>query len=196
MAQDDWRLRIKLEEEGHAADFLDRLGLDLSPEARELARDLESRRLAVSRDGDEIFVYGATRTEIEKAKQVVETELGARGFNATESAIEHWLHEEERWDDDPPGPDIEEETLEEGYAPWEVRIQCDSWGEARELADKLESEGYGVVRRFHFVIAGTATREEAVELARRVHGDVEPGGELVYESMPQNAFAVFGGLGG
>jgi hypothetical protein len=45
------------------------------------------------------------------------------------------------------------------------------------------------------VIAGTRSREEAVELARRIHGEVEPGGELVYEVQPQNPFAVFGGLG-
>jgi predicted ATPase len=41
-----------------------------------------------------------------------------------------------------------------------------------------------------------ALSEQAVELARRVHGKVEPGGELVYEVQPQNPFAVFGGLGG
>ena len=45
------------------------------------------------------------------------------------------------------------------------------------------------------MIAGAGSREEAVELARRIHGEVEPGGELVYEVQPQNPFAVFGGLG-
>ena len=45
------------------------------------------------------------------------------------------------------------------------------------------------------MIAGTATREEAEELARNLHGEVEPGGELVWETAPQNPFAVFGGLG-
>ena len=33
-------------------------------------------------------------------------------------------------------------------------------------------------------------------LAERLHGEVEAGGELVYEALPQNPFAVFGGLGG
>jgi len=46
------------------------------------------------------------------------------------------------------------------------------------------------------VIAGTETREEAVELAKRFHGEAEPGGELVWEVAPQNPFArIFGGLG-
>jgi hypothetical protein len=47
------------------------------------------------------------------------------------------------------------------------------------------------------VIAGTASREEATELAKRVHGEVEPGGELVWETTRTNPFAVFfGGMGG
>ena len=44
-------------------------------------------------------------------------------------------------------------------------------------------------------IAGTATREDAEALAERLHGEVEPGGELVWEVSPGNPFAVFGGLG-
>jgi hypothetical protein len=67
--------------------------------------------------------------------------------------------------------------------------------EARALADELEQEGYGVVRRAHYVIAGTASKEDAEALAARMHGEVEPGGELVYEVTPQNPFAIFGGLG-
>ncbi len=196
MAQDDWRLRIELEEEGHAAEILDRLGFDLSSEAKELSRHLEAQKLAVSRDGKVVFVYAPTRTEIERAKEVVDAELRDLGVEAQESGIEHWLADEDRWDDEPPGPDVEEELLEHGYAPWEVRVECASVDDAHKLADQLESEGYGVVRRFHYVIAGTATKQEAEELARRVHGDVEAGGELVYQVTPQNPFAIFGGLGG
>jgi hypothetical protein len=196
MAQDDWRVRVELEEERHATDFLARLGLDLGSEARELAKELEDHRLAVSNDHDSVFVYAATRDAARKAKAIVETELKELGLHAEEMQIEHWLHDEDRWDDEPPGPDIEEALLEEGYAPWEVRIECDSVDEARELADRLEKEGYGIVRRAHYVIAGTATKEDAEELAARVHGKVEPGGELVYEVTPQNPFAIFGGLAG
>ncbi len=196
MAQDDWRVRIELEEERHATDFLARIGLDLGSEARELAKELEDHRLAVSNDADVVFVYAATRDAARKAKEIVETELRELELNAQEIRIEHWLHDEERWDDEAPAPDIEEELLEEGYAPWEVRIERKSLDEAHELADQLEKEGYGVVRRAHYVIAGTATKEDAEALASRLHGEVEPGGELVYEVTPQNPFAIFGGLGG
>jgi hypothetical protein len=68
--------------------------------------------------------------------------------------------------------------------------------DARALADRLEQEGYGVERRWHYLIVGTASREEADALAARVHGEVEPGGELVWQTVPGNPFAVFGGMGG
>ena len=77
-----------------------------------------------------------------------------------------------------------------------MRIECTSHHEADELADRLESEGYAVVRRWRYVLAGAASREEAEELARRVHGEVEPGGELVWEVVPHNPFAIIGILGG
>ena len=60
MADDDWRIRIEVEEEEHAAGFLERLTGDLGSEARELAADLEAHRLAVSRDGETIFVYASS----------------------------------------------------------------------------------------------------------------------------------------
>ena len=46
--------------------------------------------------------------------------------------VEHWLDAEERWDSEPAGETWEEEDVERGYAPWEVRIQCASHAEARD----------------------------------------------------------------
>jgi hypothetical protein len=91
---------------------------------------------------------------------------------------------------------VEEDLRERGYAPWEVRVECESREEAHKLAEQLRAEGFDVSQTFRYVIVGTADRQQAVELARRVHGRVEPGGELVYEVQPSNPFAVFGGLGG
>ena len=153
---DDWRIRIEVGDERHAAGLLEQLGVGLTGEAAELARELEDKRLAVSRDDNEIFVYADSQPAAETARKVVER----------------------------------------GYAPWEVRVELDSHREARELADRLEAEGYGVERRFRYVIAGCATREDAEALAARLHGDVEPGGELVWETGSGNPFAVFGGLFG
>lgn len=192
---DDWRIRIEVEGEEHARGLLDRLGAELSGEARELARELEQRRLAVSRDGDTVFVYAATREEAASAEAVVQAELRDRGIEARTSRIEHWLGDEERWDDEPAGESWEQEEVERGFAPWEVRVECASQDEARDLQEQLEQDGYLPERRYQYLFVGTETREDAEALASRLHGSVEPGGELVWETAPHNPFAVFGGLG-
>lgn len=195
MAHDDWRIRIELPDEEGARGLLERLGLARS-DADELAAELRAHRLAVSQDGDTVFVYASTGMQAEQASRIVEQELTDEGLTPSRFVTERWLRDEDRWDDEPDQPDVEEELLERGYAPWEVRVETKTLGEADELAEQLRDEGYDVSRTFTYVIAGTASREEAVELARRVHGQVEPGGELVHEVLPQNPFAVFGGLGG
>lgn len=193
---DDWRIRIELAEEGPVEALLARLHLDLGSEARHLAQELEGHRLAVSRDGNELFVYAASREQAQRALAVVESELREGGIEAATGHVEQWLHDEERWDSEADEPTSEEELLAEGYAPWEVRVECESREAAHDLADRLIGEGYGVVRRWRYVIAGTETREEAEALARRLHGEVQPNARIVWEVLPQNPFAVFGGLGG
>jgi hypothetical protein len=194
MAHDDWRVRIELPDEAGAEDFLGRLGLRQS-EAEELADELREHRLAVSQDGNTVFVYASTGMQAEQAGRIVESELQEAGVTPSRFVTERWLREDERWNDEPEQPDVEEDLIERGYAPWEVRVEAASLREAHDLAEALRAEGYDVSRTFTYVIAGAGSREEAAELARRVHGEVEPGGELVYEVQPQNPFAVFGGLG-
>jgi hypothetical protein len=196
VARDDWRLRIDLGEHG-AGGFAARLGL-VDSEADELARELRDRRLAVTRDEGVVFVYAPSSLDLEQARAVVEREL--EGEDAT-IAVEHWLADEERWDDEAAVEDPDQELLDEGFAPWEVRIPCADHAAAQELGDRLEAEGFGVVRRWAYVIAGCESKEQAQELARRLGGDAEPGGELVYERPAASPFAlfsntVFGGLGG
>ena len=194
MARDDWRIRIELPDEAGARGLLERLGL-ARRDAEELADELREHRLAVSRDGHTVFVYAASGMQAEQASRIVEEELREGGWEPTRLVTERWLRDEDRWDDEPVEPSAEADLLARGYAPWEVRVECNSLAEANELADRLRDQGYGVSHTFRYVIAGTASRDQAVELARRIHGEVEPGGELVYEVQPQNPFAVFGGLG-
>ena len=193
MAHDDWRIRITLPEQ-HVETFLERIGLDLSSEARELARALAGKRLAVSRADDTVFVYTAAHSEAAQALAVVQSELAREGRSAA-TVVEHWLETEGRWDDDAPAPGAEQELLARGYAPWEVRVTAASRKEARLLAEQLEREGYAPVRAWEHLIVGAASREDADQLAHRLHGTVAPGGKLVYEVRPENPFALFGGLG-
>jgi hypothetical protein len=195
---DDWRIRIELAEEEHADNLHGRIGVDLrTDEAKKLADELQGRRLAVSRDGNELFVYASSQAEAEQARGIIEAELAEEGIEARTSAVERWLPEEERWSDEPAEETWEEEELDRGYAPWEVRVERKTHEEAQKLADELESQGYDVVRRWRYLIVGTASEEEARELATRLHGEAELGGEVVWEEgLPQGPFAIFRGLGG
>ena len=188
MARDDWRLRIELGE-GHASPLLERLGL-VSHESDELARELKESKLAVTSDEDTVFVYAGTSLELEKAKAIIQRELDEQRIRPDALITEHWLADQDRWDDGPVEPDYDEDLIASGYAPWEVRINCADHAEARRLADQLAAEGYGVVRRWRYVIAGCATQEQAQELALRLHGQVEPGADLVWESLEGHPFVV------
>jgi len=193
---DDWRIRIDVEEE-HTEGLLERLGLDLGSEARELAKELEGRRLVVSQDDDTLFVYAGSRTEADRAREIIDAELREGEIEGRVGAIEHWLAEEDRWDDEAPESfEPEREVLEHGLAPWEVRVETPSRDEAERLAKQLQAEGLGVIRRDRYVIVGATSEEDAQALAERLHGVPEGSGQLVYESLPQNPFAIFGGLGG
>jgi hypothetical protein len=196
VARDDYRIKIEIDDE-QAGGLLETLGLALGDEAGELAQELEKRRLVVSRDGDELFVYAASRDEAEKARSIVQAQLGDLDVAAVTGPVERWLDGEERWDSEPAGDETwEEDAVERGVAPWEVRVECPSHAQARDLADKLEQDGHSVERRWRYLIVGAATKEDADALAERVHGEVEPGSGLVWETVPGNPFAVFGGLGG
>jgi hypothetical protein len=195
MANDDYRIRVEIEDDDNDS-WLERLGLELSGEAGDLAKELEKRRLVVSRDDDEVFVYAGTRTEAERARSVIQAALRDLGLSAVTGIVEHWLEDEERWDDEAPGETWEEEELEHGHAPWEVRVRTRSREQAQRLQEQIEADGYPVIRLYDHLVVGTSSREDAEALAERVHGEVEPGGALVWETVPGNPFAVFGGLGG
>ena len=138
MARDDWRVRVELED---AHTFLDRIGLDISAEAKDLARELAERRLPVSRDDDSVFVYASTGREAEQARKVVEAELGELGLKPLVLRVEHWLTDDDRWDDEPEAPDVEEELAARGYAPWEVRVECASHDEADRASRLARDRG-------------------------------------------------------
>src|SRR5258708_332817 len=109
---DDWRIHIQLAEEQHANGLLERLRLELGGEARELAHELTQHRLAVSRDGNELFVYASSWAAADKAHAVIAAELRELGIEGHESRVEHWLENEEHWDDEPKGETWENEELD------------------------------------------------------------------------------------
>jgi hypothetical protein len=95
------------------------------------------------------------------------------------------------------------ESLEKGSAQWEVRVELASHEDTVAFAQRLETEGIPLVRRYTFLLAGAVNEDDARSLAARIEREapegatiaVEPGGGVVWEVAPSNPFAVFGGLG-
>jgi hypothetical protein len=74
-----------------------------------------------------------------------------------------------------------------------VRIPCGSYGEVKELALRLEADGYSVSRRLRAVLARTETRERGEQLVRKLRcGAVVESKRGV--RRPRLAFALVAGL--
>jgi hypothetical protein len=208
---EDWRVSVTLAGSGRAAPLLRAL------HERQVKNELKEElggRVAVSSDGPTIFLYANTRRAAESARDVLRETLAAHGLTG-EPRLDRWHPIEERWEDaSVPLPasalerELEERRREEvdaatDVAEWEVRIELERHADAVSLADQLEDEGLRVVRRWTYLLIGTTTREQADELAARLQQEaplgarvaVEPGLGLVWQAMPSNPFAVFGGLG-
>jgi hypothetical protein len=217
---DDWRLRVDVHEEGAARELTQRL------EAFDLAHDLRTEfadRVIVSRDGPEVFCYAATRAQVEAARKAI-VELAAQHGWEVEFALHRWHPVAERWEDpDEPlpstGPEIaaehaelteqeRQESAEQGYPEYEVRVKCASRSDAAALAERLRTEGFRIVHRGEFIVLGATDEDSARQIADRIRAEAPSGSEVVAEgsvpeviseapfATPFNPFAVFGGLSG
>jgi hypothetical protein len=213
---DDWRITVNLVEEADASSLVYELNhTDLPAERRARLGD----RVAVSSDEGVVFLYADTEDVAREANAIVRETLDRLGM-AAETSLTRWHPVEQRWEDpEVPLPQSDEEwqaehdrlqereaaeSRETGEASWEVRVELPDHESTSELADRLESEGLPVVRRWTYLLVGAANEDEAHALAERVGNaapegsqvQVEPGGRMAWEVAPQNPFVVFGGLGG
>jgi hypothetical protein len=206
---EDWRIRVDLAGEGSMPWSEDRL------EARSLADDVGAElgdRVAVSRDGGELFLYAESEAAARAAEHVVRADLASHGWSGAVE-LTRWHNDAEEWKPaDVPLPATEAEraaeheelvaaedaeTAAEGYAAWEVRVDLPSHREAKRLADRLEQSGVRPVRRWKYLFVGAADEDSAREWAERLRGEA-PGGskitvEATFRSVEQNnPFAIFG----
>jgi len=212
---DDWRVTVDFDDEGDGTQFAERLAaLELEAEERERLGD----RVVVSRDGPRVFLYTDAEERARAVHETVSARIESEGLSAL-TAFERWHPVEQDWKDASvplPSTDAEAQaeherlqereaadSFEKGRSEWEVRVELASHEDTVALAERLESEGIPVVRRYTFLLAGAANEDDARALAERLEREapdgariaVEPGGGLVWEVAPSNPFAVFGGLG-
>ena len=213
---DDWRLRVDLHESGAAHKLTERLD---SPKLEHQAELGSENRIVVSRDGDEVFCYADTREQIESAERVIRSIAAEHGWQL-DTELRRWHPVAEQWEDpDKPLPEtdaeraaerselIEREQREEaaeGYAEFEVRVQCDSHREAVDLDRKLRAEGLPTVRRWKYLLIPASDEDNANALAERLKREApsdavvsaEGTRRAAFEDTPSNRFAIFGGMGG
>ncbi len=209
---DDWRLRVDLHEHGLAHNFVERL------DSASLEHKLESTfqdRVVVSRENSEIFLYAGTREQAERAEEFARSLAAENGWEI-DTELRRWHPVSETWEDpDKPLPATEEqraaehaELIEserhEKIPEFEVRVECASREAARELAERLRSEGLPSVVRSRFVLVGARDEDSAEALAQRLREEAPPGSSVATEGTPGavlakvggNPFAIFGGMGG
>lgn len=213
---DDWRVTISLEEDEHANRILAALR---ERDVRQELRDELGGRVAVSTDGPNLFLYADTRRAAEAGERALREVLDEHHLHG-EPRLDRWHPIEERWEDAAvPEPrseterEVEHERVESadtaeslstGIAQWEVRVELASHKDAEELADELESEGSTVMRRSTYLLVSANDQDDAKTLAGRIEEiapegatvHVEPGSGVAWQLLPNNPFAIFGGLAG
>lgn len=214
---DDFRIAVEFGDEGGLLHF------GRSLREREFEKELHEQlgdAVVISRDGPHVFLYTSTLEQARAAERAVREELGQLGVEAEVSPVLRWHPVEERWEDaSVPLPETDEEVEAErrrreeqdakeaqelGYAEWQVRVDLPGHRDAVKLADRLEQEGIRpVVRRWKYLLIGTATEDDARALADRIRAEAPEGADVQaetssaigWETTGSNPFAPFGGFG-
>src|SRR4029077_2910232 len=92
---DDWRLRIDLDDDGVSGEIADHL------RSAELEHDLVvdiGRRVIVSHEGERIFLYAGDREQLDAARAVIQKYLDKKGWQAN-LELRRWHPDAEDWED-------------------------------------------------------------------------------------------------
>jgi hypothetical protein len=213
---EDWRVKVVFEEDEH------RHRLSGFLRDYELEDDLAERlrgRVVVSQDGPVLFLYANTRDQADAAIEVVRS-FASQYETEVDIELTRWHEVEERWEDPSvPLPETaeevqaererlaeeeREESTEDDWDEWEVQVELPDHGTTKELAERLEGEGFNVLRRWRYLVITAPSELDAQKLADRIQGEVPAGGSVTVEGTEEataasnprlSAFALFGGLG-
>jgi hypothetical protein len=197
-SRDEWRVEVALDEEQHGDSLSDRL--------HELQIDNEARKrlggsVIVTRDGPFLFVYAWHEESAQEAERVVRN-LMENNQLVGQVRLMRWHPVAEEWKDaSEPLPDDEAAVAEEtraheaegardakryGEHPWEVVIDVPHVRDTHALAQKLRAEGLPVKRRFRYLLVGADSEDEAIELGKRLEGEVPSGTHVGVRGNPED----------
>jgi hypothetical protein len=174
-----------------------RVNIDLSGIPREgrrrssstLADDLRHQLaddIRVSSGKTRLYLYGTTADAARRAAHVVEGILAQHRATA-EVRLEYWDLPGQTWnetasgspDDAAAGPHAALEAVNDqerrrsartGIAAWQVRVELPTHAEVKALAQRLTSEGWPVIQRRKYLVAGADCEQDAEGLALEIQG--------------------------
>jgi hypothetical protein len=186
---DEFRVQVRAQAPGKVVDAL---------KAIEIADDAhhELPRLAITHEGDHVFLYADSAAAAEHAREVVAQAMAAHSI-AGEVSVTRWHPLEERWEDaSAPLPATEaersaeharlealetEESQQAHHAEWEVRITLPTHHDARSFAERLRGEGIPTKQLWHHLLVGANDEDDAAALARRLRTEAPAGSEITAE---------------
>jgi hypothetical protein len=176
----DWRVTITFNDEAQVRRTAERLR---EHQVADDARRRLGNRIAVSHDRGELFLYAGSENAAREAEHLVRGLLAQHDLSA-DFTLSRWHPAEEEWEDaGAPLPETADQrqaehdrlmatetqdSLDSGYALWEVRVDLPTHQEAVELAARLQAEGHQVIRRWKFLVLGAANEDAATDLAKAV----------------------------
>jgi hypothetical protein len=205
---EDWRIQVDLDDEEHGYSLSERLrALDLDDEARARV----GRRVVISRDGAQLFLYAASAEQAQEADRIVR-ELVDEDDLTAKISTSRWHPVEQAWKDPSiPLPSTDEEIAEEraryedaeeleaereGSWDWHVRVELPHRSDAVELADRLRAGDHVTHRRWRYVTIDVPTEERASELAARLRDELPDDPEVSVEAkagdLPDPVFVLLG----
>lgn len=200
MGNEDWRVEINLDDKHEGYDFGERL------RSQDLAEDARARlgkRVYISRNGPQLFLYAGTEQQAREAELVVRGLVVADDLSAEFAGVTRWHPVEQEWKDASiPLPRTEPEVhqeldhkeeaertevAEEGSYDWLVKINLPSAAAAKEIAEILDEAGHPVHRIWRWVTVDVLTEESGNELISSIQEALEGDAEIWLEGNLDDA---------
>lgn len=186
---DEFRVQVRAQASGEVIESLK--AIQVTDGARH-----ELPRLAITHEGDHVFLYADSAEAAEHAREVARRAMDEHAI-AGEVSVTRWHPLEERWEDaSAPLPATEaersaeharlealetEESLRDDHAEWEVRITLPTHHDARAFAERLRGEGIPTKQLWRHLLVGANDEDDAAALAKRLRAEAPAGSEIAAE---------------